>query len=107
MAMMTQRKKKKRKERETDEQVQCLHHLFSGVVVKLCLSAMGAGFGLLARPIGQQLNHYMVLAWSCFAAWVALEHCAIRLLFRLLLFHRRFPVDLSHQIIENLVNVDL
>lgn len=31
-----------------------------------------------------------------------LEQCAIRLLFCLLLFHRRFSVDLSHQIIENL-----
>lgn len=31
-----------------------------------------------------------------------LEQCAIRLLFCLLLFRRRFSVDLSHQIIENL-----
>lgn len=36
-----------------------------------------------------------------------LEQCAIRLLFCLLLFHRRFSVDLSHQIIENLINIDL
>lgn len=31
-----------------------------------------------------------------------LEQCATWLLFCLLLFHRRFSVDLSHQIIENL-----
>ena len=32
----------------------------------------------------------------------ALEQCAIRSLFCLLLFHRCFSVDLSHQIVENL-----
>lgn len=36
-----------------------------------------------------------------------LEQCAVRLLFCFLLFYRRFPVDLSDQVIENLINVDL
>lgn len=36
-----------------------------------------------------------------------LEQCAIRLLFCLLLFRRRFSVDLSHQIIENLTGESL
>lgn len=41
------------------------------------------------------------LAWSN-RGRAFLEQRATRLLFCLLLFHRRFPVDLSHQIIENL-----
>lgn len=31
-----------------------------------------------------------------------LEQCAIRLLFGFLLFHRRFSINLSYQVVENL-----
>lgn len=36
-----------------------------------------------------------------------LQQCAIGLLLGPFLFHRRFSIDLSHQVIENLVDVDL
>lgn len=46
------------------------------------------------------------LAWS--KLWEGiLEQCATRLLFCLLLFHRRFSVDLPHQIVENLTGKEV
>lgn len=51
-------------------------------------------------PLGNSSTHF------CSKALGVLEQRAVRLLF-CFLFHRRFSVDLPHQVIENLIYIDL
>lgn len=75
----------------------------------------GGGRGYRSAGTVQSGQQFFITAfWLRAAAAVgggggegALQQDTIRFLFGLLLFHRRFPIDLSDQVVEDVEDVDL
>lgn len=73
----------------------------------------GRGEGLLESwhvPIGATVLHYSISGSELLQGegeGGALKQDTVGFLFRLLLFHWRFPIYLSDQVIEDIKNVDL
>lgn len=71
----------------------------------------GGAVGMLALPIRATVLHYSIsgseLLQGLEKGEGSLKQDTVGFLFRLLLFHWRFPIYLSDQVIEDIEDVDL